>query len=64
MSEVDTAALQRAVEALQWASERPSPDMTVEELAVLRLANASIPFGVQEAINLILTGVAVLPKAG
>lgn len=63
MTEAANPAMQMALDALKWASENPIGGIdTLEGRAIFRLSMASIPFYVQEAMRLIETGAAVLPK--
>jgi hypothetical protein len=64
MNSPTNPALQMALDALKWASENQIVGIDVlEERAIFKLGTASIPFYVQEAMFLIQTGVAVLPKS-
>ncbi|PYC35122.1 hypothetical protein DMX05_21620 [Pseudomonas soli] len=61
MSQDQSPAMLKALDALKWAAEHHQGGSgTVEELAMLRLANSSVPFFVLEAIALIESGEAKL----
>lgn len=62
MTGSNNPALDMAVEALIWAKTNLISGIdTLEGRAIFRLSMASIPFYVQEAIQLIEQGVAKLP---